>query len=98
MSGPILLEPDGRVAAAENVRCRQFDDELVIVDLEGGEYFALDAIGASMWGALVAGRSPTEVAVDLAAQYDAPEEQILGDCVHLASDLLGRRLLVRRPP
>ena len=52
----------GRVAAAESVRYRQFDDELVIVDLEGGEHFALSGIGSRMWHELISGKTPAEVA------------------------------------
>jgi hypothetical protein len=97
MSEHSLVDPDVRVAASEHVRSRQFDDELVIVDLEGGEYFALDAIGASMWSALVAGKTPAQVAVELAAKYEAEEKQVLGDCVRLVGDLVGRGLLIRDP-
>ena len=47
-------------------------DELVILDLQGGEYFALDWIGSRMWESLVAGKTPGEVAADLAADCAAP--------------------------
>jgi len=97
MSEHSLVDPDVRWAPSEHVRCRQFDDELVIVDLKGGEYFALDAIGASMWSALVSGKTPAQVAVELAAKYEAEEKQVLGDCVRLVGDLVGRGLLIRDP-
>ncbi len=84
-----------RVVAAEHVRCRQFDDELVIVDLAGGEYFALDAIGMRMWSELISGKTPAEVAAALASEYSADEEQIARDCAALVDELLQRRLLVR---
>jgi hypothetical protein len=88
----------GRVVAAPHVRFRLFDDELVIVDLNGGEYFALDRIGSRMWQELVSGKSPAEVAAELAGQFDATEERIAADCAALADELLGRRLVVARLP
>jgi hypothetical protein len=86
-----------RVAAAEHVRCRQFDEDLVMVDLNGGEYFALDSIAARMWELLVSGRTATQIAATLALEYAASEDDILGDCVKLADDLLERGLLVQLP-
>lgn len=90
---------DERVMPGEHVRYRQFDDELVMVDLEGGEYFALDAMGKRMWDALVSGKSPAEVAASLVPEYDADEEDIVRDCVALTEDLVDRGLLVvKREP
>jgi hypothetical protein len=93
----MTLADDVRVTAAAHVRYRQFDDELIVLDLGGGEYFALNATGARMWHALIAGKSPAEVAVDLAGAYDIDPSVLLGDCLSLADDLLGRGLLERRP-
>jgi|SRR5580658_1251359 hypothetical protein len=88
---------DTRVEAAEHVRCRRFDEDLVMVDLEGGEYFALDAVGGRMWDLLVSGKTPAEVGAILVAEFEASEGEILHDCVRLVDDLLKRRLLVVRP-
>jgi hypothetical protein len=87
-----------RVTAAEGVRFRQFDDELVLVDLAGGEYFALNGSGTRMWHELVSGKTPAEVGELLASEYEASGAQIESDCLALADDLFRRGLLVRRPP
>ncbi len=89
--------PQARVAAAEHVRCRRFDDDVVLVDLHRGEYFALDAVGARMWELLVAGETPATVAGALAGEYDAAETEILRDCLRLTEELLGRGLVVTQP-
>jgi hypothetical protein len=93
-----LVEKSYRLAIAEHVRCRQFDDELVLVDLVGGEYFALDEVGMRMWCEMLSGKTPTEVAVCLAREYAASEAQISRDCAALVDELLRRRLLVRSSP
>jgi hypothetical protein len=97
MSGP-SLGPEGRVLAAAHVRWRRFADDLVMVDLEGGEYFALDAVGARMWDLLLSGDTPAQAARTLATEYDAGQEVIVRDCITLADELLERGLLVRRGP
>jgi hypothetical protein len=90
--------PDSRVAPAEHVRFRAFDDDLVMVDLQGGQYFALDVVGARMWELLTSGKTPAQVAATLTAEYDATEEDILRDCIRLTDELLKHRLLVVGSP
>jgi CO dehydrogenase/acetyl-CoA synthase alpha subunit len=69
-----------------------------MVDLEGGEYFALDKVGARMWELLVAGETPARIAVILTSEYAAHERNILGDCIDLTEQLLKRGLLVLQQP
>jgi hypothetical protein len=97
MSGA-SIGPDGRVVAATHVRCRRFDDELVMIDLAGGEYYALDAVGARMWELLVSGNTPAQAGLALASEYEAEHDTIVGDCVRLADELIERGLLVHRVP
>jgi hypothetical protein len=97
MSAPTRIGPDGRLAASEHVRCKRFDDDLVMVDLQGGEYFALDAVGARMWDLLIAGKTPAAVAAALTAEYEASEDEMLRDCTTLANELLKRGLLIVLP-
>jgi hypothetical protein len=92
----ISIGPDARVAPAEHVHCRVFDDDLVMVDLQGGQYFALDVVGARMWELLIAGNTPAEVGDALAGEYEASKDEILRDCTKLANDLFTRGLLVIR--
>jgi hypothetical protein len=88
--------PDDRWAASSHVHCREFDGELVMLDLESGQYFALEGSGVRMWEGLAAGRSPSEIARDLAREYDVAESVAATDCIRLAEDLVGRGLLVRK--
>jgi coenzyme PQQ synthesis protein D (PqqD) len=98
MSERSSIGQGGRVIAAEHVRCRPFDEDLVMIDLEGGEYFALDAVGARMWHLLISGLTPAEVGAALAAEYEAREDDICRDCMKLADELLERRLFILRLP
>jgi hypothetical protein len=94
MSERAVIDSYGHLAVAEHVRSRRFDDDLVLVDLEGGEYFALDAVGGRMWDLLVSGKTPAEVGAILAVEYDAEADPIALDCVKLAENLVRRGLLV----
>jgi hypothetical protein len=69
-----------------------------MVDLEGGEYFALDRVGARMWELLVAGETPARIALVLTSEYAAHECDVLGDCIDLTEQLVKRGLLVLQQP
>jgi Coenzyme PQQ synthesis protein D (PqqD) len=79
---------------APSVHARLFDGELVILDLAGGEYFALDAIGSRLWRALESGQSIDDVAKAVVAEYDVTLAEASADLEALAEDLTSRGLLV----
>ena len=90
----LSIGPQQRVRAAESVHARAFDDELVLLDLEGGQYFSLDGAGVLVWEGLSAGRSPEEVAADVAREYAVEPARALADLLDLANDMVKRGLLV----
>ncbi len=78
---------------AGDVHVRDFDGELVVLDLAKGDYFGLNEVGAKLWSGLVAGQSPAEVADALFADYDVTRERLLADLVALTGELLARGLI-----
>ena len=93
-----MLKPDGSgkgsIRPAEGVFARSFDDELLIVDLARGEYFALDGVGSMLWQGLDAGRTVEQIAHDVVDVYDVTYEQSLLDLSRLLADIVGHGLLV----
>jgi hypothetical protein len=89
---------DLRLDVPEQVHYRQFDDEMLLLDLNRGEYYALNVVGARMWGGLAEGKTPEEIASALAGEYDVEAAVLLRDCLSLVDDLVSRGLLVRRSP
>jgi hypothetical protein len=56
--------------AGEGVLWEAFEDEVVVINLDNGCYYALDAVGGSVFDLLVGGQ-PTEAVVDrLALTYE----------------------------
>jgi hypothetical protein len=93
MSAQPRIGPTGRVVASPYVRSRRLDGDLVMIDLDHGEYFALDPVGAQMWELLISGKTPTDVAEVLSVEYDAERADILRDCTNLVNELIERGLL-----
>ena len=82
-----------RVRVAANVFARDFDGEVVLLDLARGDYYGLDAIGARLWNGLMAGRTASEVAAQIGPEYDVEPDVIEQDLHALVDDLLARGLV-----
>jgi hypothetical protein len=78
------------------VHARRFDDEVVLIHLSEGKYFALDTVAATIWEALVAGKSAEEAIAVLVGEYDVDEGTARRDVERLARELLGAGLLEPR--
>ena len=87
------MNDDDTVRVAAGVRVREFDGELIILDLERGDYFGLDEVGARAWEELAYGKSPRAVAIQLCCEYDVEEERALADVRSLVGQLLQRGLV-----
>lgn len=70
-----------------------FDEEVVIVDLDTGRYFCTQHAGADVWRLLLAGQTPGEIATNLTARYDAPEDVIADAVDRLCSALVAENLI-----
>jgi Coenzyme PQQ synthesis protein D (PqqD) len=95
MNGTNTAWKHGRVRCADAVHARLFDEELVILDLARGEYFALDPVGARVWAGLQSGRTVEEMAQEIVSEYDVSLDGALADLTALGDDLVARGLLVR---
>lgn len=90
--------PEEHLRPSPDVHTRRFDDEVVLLDLLGGEYFSLNGAGARIWEALASGKTPADVAAGIASEYDVDLARALEDCLALAGELLSRGLLQRSNP
>jgi hypothetical protein len=98
MNATARIEREGHVAVSDHVRFRQFDDELVLIDLAGGEYFSLNGVGTKIWHAAAAGNTPAQIAASLVGEYDVEGEVALTDCLQLLDRLLEQGLVTKASP
>jgi hypothetical protein len=87
---------DESLLPAAEVHARRFDDEVVILDLAGGDYYALNVVGARIWDELMGGRTPAEIARVLASEFQVEPDRAMHDCLTLTDELVTRGLLRRR--
>ncbi|MBA3974971.1 MAG: PqqD family protein [Candidatus Solibacter sp.] len=75
------------------VMARQVGEETVILHLESGTYYGLDAVGARIWQLIVEGRSLGEICRVMIDEYDVEQLRIERDVLDLASALEAKRLV-----
>lgn len=78
---------------ADNVVFRNLAGESVLLNLDTGTYFGLDAVGTRLWN-LVAEHGSTTRAIDtLLAEYEVDASRLHKDVTALIDQLLAKRLL-----
>jgi hypothetical protein len=82
-----------RFKVRESVHARRFDDELVVLDLAQGEYFALDEVGARVWEGLAAGWSLGGLCDAMVSTYDVDRDTLCEDVASFAESLVASGLL-----
>ncbi|MGE3077102.1 MAG: PqqD family protein [Dehalococcoidia bacterium] len=78
MTTPVSIT--GSLALKADVVARSAGDEMILLDLESGEYFTLNSVGAVIWKGL-------EAAMDLPALLSAVVEQFEVDEATAKSDI-----------
>jgi hypothetical protein len=74
-----------------------FDDEVVIVNLDSGDYFSLSKAGSDCWTYLLDGYSVSEIVEALESKYRAESNEIRTSIQRLIQELRQETLIVPHP-
>jgi hypothetical protein len=74
----------------------EIDDEIVIMRLDNGEFFALSGTAAAIWRLIDGTRDTDELVAALANQFAADEHDVAGDVNDFLRRLEDTGLLARR--
>lgn len=80
-------------APSQQAICRTVGEESVILDVDRGQYFGLDAVGTRIWQLLSEGGSNLQIAAKLAQEFDVDEEEARNDVQALLDELLQAELI-----
>jgi len=87
---------------SEEIVSREIEGEVIIVPLTSGigdledELFTLNETGRAIWLRLDGEKKLVDIAAELGQEFDAPAETIEEDVKGLVSELLKRRMVVRK--
>jgi hypothetical protein len=91
MSEPLALTSS--VKLTHDLVSAPIDGEVVILSVERGTYYGLDAIGTAIWQRLESPVRVDAICGDLAAKYDADRQTIERDVLALLESLLAEGLI-----
>ena len=91
--GGLPLDRTTRLRRTDGVLATTVDGELVMMDVEKGVYFGLDAIGTDVWNRLEAPVTAAELADALAQDYEADTATIERDVLALLSRMAEQGLV-----
>ena len=90
---------ESNVCAVPELVVSKVAGEVVIMHLEKGIYYGLDAIGSRVWNLIQEETTVAKVRDQLLAEYDVEPEQCVSEVLALLKDLHREGLLrVERPP
>lgn len=92
----IVRYQNSEIAASGNVTARPVKDDLVLVDLNRGEYYSLNDTGRHVWEELTLASDLDDLVERLARHFEGDRESIRRDVEAIIDDLLERRLLTRQ--
>jgi Coenzyme PQQ synthesis protein D (PqqD) len=72
---------------------QEVEHQAVLLDIESGEYFALNDVGKRVWDLCDGTRTVAQVADVICSEYDVPANTALDDSVALLENLAGAGLV-----
>jgi coenzyme PQQ synthesis protein D (PqqD) len=92
-----MIGAETRLRRKERVLVQRAAGTLVLLDLEEGQYYALDEVSARVWELCDGGLGVGEIAEAIGAEYDAPLATIYDDVLAFLEEMLGEKLVVEEP-
>ena len=89
-----MIGPESRLRHRDRVLTQRAAGTMVLLDLEGGEYFALDEVSARVWELCDGERAVRAIVETIGAEYEAPQETIYEDVLAFLEEMLDEDLLV----
>jgi hypothetical protein len=81
-----------------SVICRELSGETVLLNLESGVYYGLDAVGTRVWQLLMQGCTIASVRDTMIEEYDVAPDVLNADVMRLVGELRDRGIVTPREP
>jgi Coenzyme PQQ synthesis protein D (PqqD) len=83
----ITLNPESRIRRNPEIVHSAIDGEVVMMSLDKGEYFGLNAVGSHVWNRLQEPRSMGELCRHLQEKFEVSDEQCRQDVARFLSQI-----------
>jgi hypothetical protein len=89
-----MIDARSRPRRRERVLTQTAAGTLVLLDLDGGQYYSLDEVSARVWELCDGEHGVDGIVEAISAEYDAPVETIYEDVLAFLEEMLDEKLLV----
>jgi len=72
-------------------------DQWILLDVENGQYYALDEVSGRVWDLCDGSHSVSAMVAALCQEYDAPAESVEEDVLAFLGEMADERLVVHEP-
>ena len=88
-----MVLADLTITVPKGVLFQDLGDEVVLLEVESGEYYGLNDVGARMWSLLQQGQPVSQVLSTLHEEYEASEQRLRADLKQFLNQLQSRGLI-----
>lgn len=89
-----MIAPESRLRRRDRVLMQRAAGTLVLLDLDEGEYYALDEVSSRVWDLCDGERGAAAIVAAIGDEFDAPEETIREDVLAFLQEMVDENLLV----
>ena len=86
------MEAETRLQRSPDATFQVVADEAILIHLQTGVYYSLNDVGTTFWNLLDGQRTIGDCADQIAAEYNAPRDEVLRDLIELADGLTAEGL------
>jgi hypothetical protein len=86
-----------QIAINPSVIYRELSGEVVLLNLQSGVYYGLDAVGSRVWQLLLESRGIDDVCATLLDEYDVSADTLRADVERLVGELTDKGLVIVVP-
>lgn len=89
-----MLAPESRLRHRDRVLTQRAAGTLVLLDLDGGQYYTLDEVSSRVWDLCDGEMGFEAIVAAIGEEFDAPLETIRGDVEEFLQEMVDENLLV----
>jgi hypothetical protein len=93
----MMIGPQSRPLRRERVLTQRAAGTLVLLDLDGGQYYSLDEVSARVWELCDGEHEVGGIVAAISTEYDAPVETIYEDVLAFLEEMEDEKLLQAGP-
>lgn len=89
----ILIGPESRLRRKERVLTQRAADNWILLDMDDGQYYALDEVSGRVWDLCDGSQRVADVVAALSQEFDAPAGTIEADVMEFLQEMSDERLV-----